>query len=64
MASDSHGDPDLADLLEKRPEDVQPVQHHYVPAPIDFSYRIAVRTVLWVIVGAVILGFAIWWVLT
>jgi hypothetical protein len=64
MASDSPGDPDVADSLEERPEDAPAVEHHYVPAPIDFSYRIVVRTVLWVIAGVVFVGFAIWWVLT
>ncbi len=64
MASHSHGDPKLADSLEEQPEDAPPVQHHYVPAPVDLSYRIVVRTVLWVIVGAVVVGIATWWVLT
>jgi hypothetical protein len=35
-----------------------------VAEPVDFSYRIVVRTALWVIAGAVFVGFAIWWVLT
>jgi hypothetical protein len=32
--------------------------------PVDLSYRIAVRTVLWVIAGAVVLGLAAWWIVT
>jgi hypothetical protein len=31
---------------------------------IDRDYRLVVRTVLWVIVGFVIVGFVIWWSLT
>ena len=41
---------------------VEPAHHHV--APIDTSYRIVVRTVLWAIAGLVFLGFAIWWALT
>lgn len=37
--------------------------HGQHPSP-DFGYRIVVRTVLWVIAGAVFVGFALWWVLT
>jgi hypothetical protein len=32
--------------------------------PIDSDYRLVVRTTLWIIVGLVFLGFAIWWSLT
>ena len=64
MASDSPGDPDLADLQEKPQEDAHSLIHHHVAEPVDFSYRIVVRTALWVIAGAVFVGFAIWWVLT
>ena len=64
MASDSPGDRDLDDSLQEPPKDTHVVEHHYVSAPVDFSYRIVVRTVLWLIVGALFLGFAIWWVLT
>ncbi len=28
------------------------------------SYRLNVRSVLWVIVGAVVIGFAVWWMMT
>jgi hypothetical protein len=35
--------------------------HHIEP---DRTYPIVVRTVLWVIVGAVFAGFALWWALT
>lgn len=38
--------------------------HHHEGHPIDDSYRIVVRTVLWLIAGLVFLGFAIWWALT
>ena len=36
-------------------------KHHLEP---DRTYLIVVRTVLWVIAGAVFAGFALWWVLT
>lgn len=39
-------------------------EHRHGFRPIDNSYRLVVRTVLWVIAGLVFLGFAIWWVLT
>jgi hypothetical protein len=39
-------------------------EHHHTPMPIDSSYRLVVRTVLWLIVGAVLLGFVLWWYLT
>jgi hypothetical protein len=32
--------------------------------PIDRSYDLVVRTVLWVVAGLVFLGFAIRWILT
>lgn len=38
--------------------------HRHAARPIDHGYRLVVRTVLWVIAGAVFLGFALWWVLT
>lgn len=44
--------------------------HHHPPghsrgaAPIDNSYRLVVRTILWAIAGLVFLGFAIWWIVT
>ena len=41
-----------------------PEHHHHVPKPIDHSYRLVVRTVLWVIAGAVFMAFALWWFLT
>jgi hypothetical protein len=34
-----------------------------VRKPPDLSYRVAVRAVLWFILGSVFVGFAIWWVL-
>jgi hypothetical protein len=41
-----------------------PPEHHHEFGPVDTSYNLVVRTVLWVIAGLVFLGFAIWWVLT
>lgn len=41
-----------------------PPRQRGVVGPIDNSYRLIVRTVLWVIAGLVFLGFAIWWSLT
>jgi len=38
--------------------------HHQERKPADLSYRFVVRAVLWVIAGAVFLGFALWWILT
>jgi hypothetical protein len=37
-------------------------RHEY--QPIDRDFRLVVRTVLWVIVGLVLLAFVIWWSLT
>lgn len=39
-------------------------QHHHGPASMDTSYRLVVRTVLWVIAGLVFLAFVLWWSLT
>jgi hypothetical protein len=39
-------------------------EHHHVPGPIDNSYRLVVHTVLWLIAGAVLVGFVLWWYLT
>lgn len=41
-----------------------PRGHRDAAGPIDDSYRLVVRTVLWVIAGLVFLGFAIWWSVT
>lgn len=41
-----------------------PSEHRHEWKPIDPSYRLVVRTVLWVVAGAVFLGFALWWFLT
>jgi hypothetical protein len=38
--------------------------HKHAPHPADLSYRVVVRTALWVIAGATFLGLAIWWFLT
>jgi hypothetical protein len=37
-------------------------RHEY--QPIDRDFRLVVRTVLWVIVGLVLVAFVIWWGLT
>ena len=47
---------------EHRPH--HPPEHRHVVKPVDRSFRLVVRTVLWVIAGLVFLGFAIWWALT
>lgn len=41
-----------------------PLEHPHGPRPIDSSYRLVVRTVLWIIAGFVLLGFVLWWSLT
>jgi hypothetical protein len=41
-----------------------PPGHRHGIAPVDTSYLLVVRTVLWVIAGLVFLGFAIWWIVT
>jgi hypothetical protein len=38
--------------------------HRHAPKPVDGGYRLVVRTVLWVIVGAVFVGFVLWWFMT
>ena len=38
--------------------------HKHAPHPVDSSYRMVVRTVLWVIMGAAFLGLTLWWFLT
>ena len=55
--------------MTAREADAEPVPHHgFEPhrrtAAIDTSYRLVVRTVLWVIAGLVSLAFAIGWALT
>jgi hypothetical protein len=32
--------------------------------PLDQSYNLVVRTVLWVVVGALLAGFVVWWAMT
>jgi hypothetical protein len=39
-------------------------EHHHERKPIDFSYRIVVRTILWLIAASVFVGFWIWWMVT
>jgi hypothetical protein len=42
----------------------QPHHHGHERKPADLSYRVVVRAILWVIAGAVLVGFAIWWIVT
>ena len=42
----------------------QPHEEHPHKRPIDQSYRLVVRTALWVIAGTVFIAFAIWWFTT
>jgi len=39
-------------------------KHKHERKPADLSYRYVVRTILWIIAGAVYLSLAIWWILT
>ena len=43
-------------------------QHHgaapHHVRPIDRGFRVIVRTILWVIAGAVLIGLCVWWTLT
>jgi hypothetical protein len=38
--------------------------HHHERKPLELGYRLVVRTILWVIVGAVFVGVAFWWFTT
>jgi len=38
--------------------------HKHKRRPADLSYRFVVRTVLWIIAGAVYLALGIWWIVT
>ncbi len=50
--------------MHSRGSDSDSPIHHHEPRPIDDSYRIVVRTILWVIAGALVVGIALWWFLT
>jgi len=50
--------------MNPHPDHAQAPAHHHERKPVELSYRIVVRAVLWIIAGAVFLGFAIWWILT
>ena len=39
-------------------------EHRHEYKPIDRNFRLVVRTTLWVIAGLVLVGLAIWWVMT
>jgi hypothetical protein len=41
-----------------------PPEHRHEFPPISQDYNLVVRTVLWVIVGLVVVGLVIWWSLT
>jgi hypothetical protein len=41
-----------------------PSEHRHELKPIDQGYQLIVRTVLWLIAGAVLLALILWWVLT
>jgi hypothetical protein len=50
---------------EEQGQTVQQARAHvHEWQPIDQSYNLVVRTVLWIIVGAVFVGFMLWWVMT
>jgi hypothetical protein len=40
------------------------LEHHHERKPVDLSYRVVVRTVLWVVAGGVLVGLIVWWVRT
>jgi hypothetical protein len=54
----------------KQPYRVKPFEpglhstHSHHVQPLDPGYRLVVRIVLWLIAGAVLVGFCIWWMLT
>lgn len=47
---------------EQPPHPPPPHRHEY--HPVDLGYRLVVRTVLWVIAGAVLIALCLWWFLT
>jgi hypothetical protein len=53
---------------EDQPVGKQEYAHAHVHIPkhegIDRTGLLVVRTVLWIIAGAVFIGFALWWVMT
>jgi len=42
----------------------EPRGERHTRRPVDHSYRVVVRTALWVIAGSVFIAFAIWWFYT
>jgi hypothetical protein len=50
--------------MYRRPVRTPPQPHKHERKPADLSYRVVIRAVLWVIAGAMFLGFAIWWIVT
>ncbi len=55
-------DPGAIPHVPHTPHPLAEPRHEF--QPIDGDYRLVVRTILWVIVGLVFVGFAIWWILT
>jgi hypothetical protein len=50
--------------MDSRSAHAGPPEHPHARKPIDQGYRLVVRTVLWVIMGAVFIAFALWWFMT
>lgn len=50
--------------MHEHPEHSHGAEHHHERKPADLSYRVVVRAILWIIAGAVFVGFAIWWIMT
>jgi hypothetical protein len=50
--------------MNPRADHGQAQASHHERRPIDLSYRVVVRSILWVIAGAVFVGLVIWWILT
>jgi hypothetical protein len=52
------------DLDPEQPPPPPPTPPRHAHEPVDLGYRLVVRTLLWVIVGAVVIALCVWWVLT
>jgi hypothetical protein len=50
--------------MNPHPDHSHGLGHTHERKPADLSYRFVVRAILWVIAGAVFVGFAVWWALT
>jgi hypothetical protein len=64
MGADNGTDEDPGGIphVPHTPHPLPEPRHEY--QPIDRDFRLVVRTVLWVIVGLVVVAFVIWWSLT